>query len=213
MNKSTIRYIALAILIAIITNALWDFLIFDLFIAAGNSLVDVYSFFISGFKDMLYIMVGKRIDIASILITVTFILFISVFAPFLVLLITAFRRSKDETPKESEITPPKESLLNEVMNITYKASTWIISIGYPIIGIAFYLIASTNFSAISLIDQRLDILRPYIGEQQYHLLVSQSRMIIDLESMQKFVDESDKLGLKHGIELPQESLLEINFLE
>ena len=71
------------------------------------------------------------------------------------------------------------------------------------------IISSTNNRAVSTVERRLDIIRPFISEAKYYRLISNFRMVENRDSMQKLITEIDQIANEQKVKLPKIKLYSI----
>ena len=206
------------ILIGAIGSGVWDLFLKDFIYWLGGILVTITSSFYQGYFDRLYKFVGSQYDQLLYLPSIAIITLIILTPVFFYSFLTILLNKITSFPKDisANIKPLFNKLENYIVNTaTNRTLFFKIVLIIPLILSSFLyadllLVSTTNRTAIRIVQQRLDIIRPYMSENKYYQLVSDFRMVENRERMQKLITNIDQIALEQKIKLPKIKLYGIN---
>lgn len=208
-KKNKLKSTLWVILIGSLGSGLWEMILKDVAFYFGELLVSFISCFYDGYFDYLYKDVGKQIDLLSQtpgIIIFAVILFMPIF--FRIMINTIIEYLEIEPTENSELERSEKPLTAIILR-NHKAFINVATAIFTINSILYasILIAALSTSkAVNVVSRNLEILRPYISENEYFHLVSKFRLIDNQEKMQALLDDIKKISDKNKITLPEYSL-------
>ncbi len=200
------------ILLGAIGSGLWDIFLKDVFYSLGELFVNLATYLYSGYIDTLYNGVGKSRDVLvylpSIVILTVIISMPLIFYVF-ILKINNKDEIKNKTLNKNTIIPKYiESILNnkKKRRIIIFSVSIIMSIQYT----SIFITQASEAKAIRIIERRLEIIRPYVEENNYYKLWSEFRLIDNKNKLELLLSKTNKIANKNEILLPVVRLLGIN---
>lgn len=218
-------YLGSTLVIGALGSGLWDILFKDFFYWFGGVFVHLASSLHSGYIDRLYERVGTGSSFLLFLPSIFIILFI-ISIPFFVYFVyrlrfrsvKQYRRglSKVAFTQNNELGRVSESEISnkvEVKEIKPERHLLVFMVLFTIVSISYadLLVTSVvNLNAVNVIERRLDIVRPYISENDYFLLVSESRLIDSRMKAQDLISKFELIASKNNLVLPKFELYGID---
>jgi hypothetical protein len=193
------------VFIGAIGSGVWDLFLKDLIFYAGEVFVNSMSSMYSGYFDRLFENVGVQSKALMYLPSI-FIVMLIIAAPFFVYIkIRRMLRHIDEESNELN-NSQSISFLFGLAKTKQRLFTSIIMVPLFLISLMYtdLLIKSlTNVSAINNMERWLTVVRPYVKEKDYHLLVSEFRMINSRLSYQLLVNKIERYASEQSVLLPK----------
>jgi len=206
------------IIIGAIGSGIWDLFLRDLIYWFGDVFVKIASSLHQGYFDRLYEDVGKQLDVLLYFPSI-FMILILVLSPiiFYGYITVRFKRigktlTNENEEVETDFNKYEEFIINQF--IKHRTRLKIILIIPLIICSIMYIdiliVSVTNIKAVRNVNRRLEIIRPYISENQHHLLISKFRMVEDRDNMQELIVEIEQLANNQKLKLPKLNLYGID---
>jgi hypothetical protein len=208
-KTNKLKSILWVILIGALGSGLWEVILKDAVFYMGGLLVEFISSFYDGYFDYLYKNVGKQIDMINQIPGITIFVAILFMPIFFIIKINNIIRGLELNPTEiTESEHTEKSLITPILR-NHRAFVNVLTIIFLINSMVYtsILIAtiSTN-KAVNVVTRNLEIVRPYISENEYFLLVSRFRLVDNQEKMQTLLDDIEKVSDRNAIKLPEYSL-------
>lgn len=204
------------IVLGAIGSGFWEMFLKDFLFYLGNSFIKYTSLFYAGYADSIYERVGKGSVIfqtmPSILISILFI-----FSPFLFSIVMYFSFKKIDlkrNPKsESEIESSKYyTFLRFLITKRYRLYLFIFLLSLPgsVMWTDLSLKEFSTYSACRTVERDIDIIRPYLSEKEYIILISNYRQIDNRIKLIAILNKLNELKLKNNIKIEENRLLAID---
>ncbi|MBA6291523.1 hypothetical protein H4J58_00160 [Colwellia sp. MB3u-70] len=211
-KANKVKSLLTIIFIGALGSGLWDLFLKDSLFYLGGVLVNLISTFYDGYFDYLYADVGKQRDFIIYIPGITIFVLI-IFSPWIVnfRLKKVFRYIELDETKEDTISA-KKSFIDSVIDNPLKFRIAVLLV-FSLLSVLYTstLISSLSTNkAVSVVQQNLEITRPYISENEYLHLVSKFRLVDDQAKLQNLLNEIEKIATKQKIQLPEFSLYGIN---
>lgn len=191
------------ILIGAIGSGVWDLFLKNFIYQAGGALVKIASSFHQGYSDRLYKYVGNQFD-GLLHLPSYLIVSLIVMSPLIayVFFTIQINRTKKETEEENKL---EIFILKQIFEhpTRFKIAIIIPFLLSSLPYIDLLIVSSTNDRAIRTIEQRLDIVRPYIAQAKYYELISNFRLVENRDSLQKLITQTDQIANEQNIKLPE----------
>lgn len=215
---SKLYSILVVVFLGALGSGLWDFLLKDFLYSLSYYFVSVLSWFYKGYLDSLYKDVGRQLDIFLYFPSIFLMVFIIGFMFYFMLYFS--NRVKNINRRRSYIVNVETLEVKESNNrnglITYVKlkALYLVMILLSIFTSLLYvneLITSlSQISAVKQMERNFSIIRPYISDNEYHYLISEFRMIDDLEKYQILYHKVEDYAISSNIKLPKSKLYGIN---
>lgn len=204
------------IMSAIAVAALWDFFLKDFFYYLGQVFVRSASLFYQGYFDRLYENVGRKVNLIlyfpGIVCLVIFLL-LPLFLPFTRYFRFNLRENYDHPAYAAvAISSSKfDTFLsdNRIFLVIFRTLPFLIM---SLVATDLTLRALTSSNAIVTIETRLEIIRPYISDEDSYKLNSEFRLVNSRKKLQNLIDKIDVIASKNNLVLPATRLYGIDRL-
>lgn len=197
------------LLIGAVGSLLYDTLLKDFFFLMGSIFVNVATFIYSGYVDHLYSSVGKGDIFFQILPGVVIVVLILT-SPYFIYKKMGRVFEKYEKPDEQVLNAVIEGDFISKMRKRANVFIFIITIPMLIIYTDMLIRQLSTIKACKKIERNLDIIRPYVSNQEYLILYSDYRKIDNKEKLIDLLDKIDFHAISKKIELPEIKLLGIS---
>jgi hypothetical protein len=197
------------VLIGAIGSGVWDLFLKDLIYYTGGLFVKVMSSMYAGYFDRLFEDVGLQSK-ALIYLPSIFIILLLIAAPLFVYIklkrtlkrINDYSNEVPNEPSESKVT----DFLSNLAKTKQRVFISILMVPFLLLSIMYtdLLIKSvTNVTAIYNMERWLSVIRPYVKDKDYHLLVSEFRMVNSRLGFQLLVNKVESHALEQSVLLPK----------
>lgn len=198
--------IMVVIFLGALGSGLWELFLKDiLFYLLNFTLLLIHDIF-NSFGNSLYSDVGKNISRLVVLPAHLMLIFMIGFYWFIALRFSRTVAKYDNDEYESEeINYDKSFLIRHIHKI--KVINYIFAIFITIFYSYSIIESNNNFRSAIYLDQSIEILRPYISEDEFRLLRSEFRQIDTLNKFKILYMKVNEISYLKKIELPKYSPL------
>ncbi|OOG73131.1 hypothetical protein [Algoriphagus sp. A40] len=194
------------LIIGAIGSLLYDVLLKDFFFFLGSIFVSVATFIYSGYVDHLYSDVGKGGLFFQVLPAVLIVTIILCSPYYFYNKINRVYAKQDSPVLE---TGGKFNPITYLVQRKKRMNVFISVMGIPIIIIYSDMLIKevSTIKACRKIERNLDIIRPHIGEKNYHILYSDYRQIDGKSKLIDLINDINIKAKKAEVDLPEINLL------
>lgn len=219
-----LRQILMIIFLGSLGSGLWELFLKDLLFNFGNIFVIILSNLFSGYIDSLYENVGARGN-GIVVLPASLALVLMCFTPAILFIVAKTQIDKlidlyKKLPTDSRVE--NEKLLTEKVNESHRLFRnkdaavknlrrikFFFLISSVLTGLIYMNTSITIFSeykAHSVVERRLEILRPYIEEENFYQLRSDFRLINNVGTLQRIIDKTETIAVNNNLKMPEFSL-------
>lgn len=208
-----LKQILVVIFLGSLGSGLWDLFLKDALFSLGNVFVLFFSSLSSGYLDSLYENVGVRRD-GIIIFPGIMLLLLFCFLPTVVFILV--KRRTDELDELCNIAPIEkndEDLSSKQIEKAigslqkkWKVIKFFLLMGSIFVSLMYVDLTITflsEYKAQSVVERRLEIIRPYIPEREFYILKSDSRLISDLLTLQKLINKTEFIAVDNNLKMPE----------
>lgn len=189
-----IKYIVGAIFLSIISTAIWESFFRNFVSQIGNYVVNLVSFFYTGYIDSLYMNVGNGGNGFDFLPAIMIIAFFIFFGPFYLLHLFLFKNG------ENALTVITKDKVGKILFLV------IVIIPSMIMFSDRYVKGSSIIRTNGSISKNIEIIHPYITENEFLILRSKLRQIDSKTKTVELIRLIDNVAKKNKIKLGEYNL-------
>jgi hypothetical protein len=206
VNKRNSDWKISSMLSAIAVAALWDFFLRDFIYNLGSFFVTSMSVFYQGYFDTLYEGVGSKFD-KILYLPGTFMLVLITFVPILLIFSKSIKKPRAYDHEAYRVISRSrfQKFLFEHRNIRLILRS-IIMLVLTLQIFDLCLTSLTHTSAILTLERRLEIIRPYITDEESYRLKSEFRLIDNRLKLQTLITKIDDIATLNQVKLPKSRL-------
>lgn len=201
------------ILLGSIGSGFWDIFLKDIVFSIGKFFVALFSSFSTDYVNYLYGGVGAGSNYFALVPTFLIFFLLGILPIICYLkLRNLLSESNLQTYEELENTEENklklESELSEIRKHikTLKILFAVMSVPIFLSYVNMIIKLSSEYNACNIVERRLEIIRPYISDNDFYKLNSDFRLINDLQSLQRLINKTQFVAVENDLKLPEFSL-------
>ncbi|KPZ71199.1 hypothetical protein MTF66_34125 [Pseudoalteromonas sp. 2CM39R] len=209
--KKIIKFIII-LLVGGLGSGVWELFLKDTIFTIGELFVRFFNSFISDYNNSLYENVGSGGEALKVFSSIILLVLLCLIPIFYYI---RFCRtwSEIEESGESKFSEPEENNESNFFELFIEKHPMIVNIivffamltcSLMYVNLTIQLASET--AAVNAIKRRLDIIRPYINENEYFKLYSEYRQIDGIFTLQRLINKTEAIAVEKKVQLPKVNL-------
>lgn len=221
LRKNKLKSVLGIMLIGFLSSGLWDFAFKDASLMLGNFFAKSMTIFYEDYIENLYERVGNNSELfnffPSLVMFITIILLPLIYILYSINFFPRIERRLLENDDALNNKTENNILIKFILFLfkkRFRFYIFILSISIPlsILYLDLLITETTKFSAYKSVERDLEIIRPYVTEQEYYVLRSELRLLNSRTDVNEIYARIDSIGKTNNIILPKRYLIGISFV-